>query len=121
METKAKRIAAGVLTGIPALVLAVGGILKIMGREAPSVVEFLEAQGFGDHMALLGLTSVVIAVLLMVPRTKRIGFLLVCCYFGGALAMEISGKRFPVSAFFLTLAWIGMYAGDKQIFYRNFE
>lgn len=115
----AKRIIPIILTGIPALVLIIGGVSKIIGTEPEPVVTFLTGLGFRPYFIPIGVTSLVIAALLLYPKTTRIGFLSAICYFSGALSLEIAGKQPPVSVAFLILLWIGMFLKDKGMFFRS--
>ncbi|MCE6992012.1 DoxX family protein [Dyadobacter sp. CY323] len=116
MTTKTKRIVATVLIAIPTLVLIIGGLLKILNKEPESVMQFLTEAGFGNYILLLGLGELIIAALLIYPKTIKIGFLLASSYFGGALCLEISGGQPPVSAVFLTILWVGMFLKEQGMF-----
>ena len=116
MTTKTTRIVSIVLTILPALVLLWGGLMKIIGREPAAVVAFLSKAGYSEYLVVVGLSSMVIAALLLYPKTNKIGFLLASCYFAAALGLEISGQQPPVSAGFIALLWIGMYLKNKQMF-----
>lgn len=116
MTTKTTRIVSTVLLAIPALVLIWGGIMKVIGGEPPVVVEFLTKAGYGEYMVILGVSSIVIAALLLYPKTYKIGFLLASCYFASALGLEISGGQIPVSAVFNAILWIGMFVKNKEMF-----
>ncbi len=117
MATKTTRIISTVLMAIPALVLIWGGIMKVIGEEPAAVVEFLTKAGYSKYMVLLGVSSIVIAALLLYPKTRKIGFLLASCYFASALGLEISGGQPPVSAVFNMILWIGMYLKNREMFY----
>jgi hypothetical protein len=117
MTAKTKRIISIILTGIPALVLIIGGVSKIIGTEPEPVVEFLTKLGFREYFIPVGITSLIIAALLLYPKTVRIGFLSAICYFSGALSLEIAGKQPLVSAVFLILLWTGMFLRDKGMFF----
>jgi uncharacterized membrane protein YphA (DoxX/SURF4 family) len=116
MKNKTQRIISTVLLALPILTLIISGILKIFRAEPQQVMEFLIKAGFAPHLTLLGLTQIVIAALLIYPKTRKIGFLLACCYFGGALSVEISGAQAPASAVFLVILWIGMFLRDRAMF-----
>ena len=116
MATKTTRIISTVLMAMPALVLMWGGLMKLIGREPAVVVDFLTRAGYGEYMVLLGVGSILIAALLLYPRTSKIGFLLASCYFASALGLEISGGQPPVSAGFIIILWIGMYLKHREMF-----
>lgn len=116
MTTKTKRIVSLVLMAIPTLVLIMGGVMKVIGKEPESVMQFLTSAGFGNYIIPLGLTELIIATSLIFPKTNKIGFLLASSYFGGALCLEISGGQPTASAAFLTILWIGMFLRDREMF-----
>lgn len=116
MTKKTTQIIAIVLMVIPALVLFTGGTMKLIEAEPETVVQFLNKAGFGAYMRLLGVASILIAVLILYPQTNKIGFLLASCYFAAALSLEISAAQLPVSALFLTILWIGMFFKNKEMF-----
>jgi hypothetical protein len=116
MTDKTKRIISIILMAIPFLVLVMGGVMKLIGAEPESVVQFLTKSGFGSYIKLLGITELVIAALLIYPKTIKIGFLLASCYLGGAFCLELSGGQPPVSTIFLAILWIGMFLRRKEMF-----
>ena len=67
-------------TWIPALLIALSGVLKLSGN--PKILETMTALGVGRHLRLLGVMELVFAALFVVPATMKIGFLLASCYFG---------------------------------------
>jgi len=116
MTAKTKRIIPIVLMLIPALVLIMGGIAKIIGAEPQTVMEFLTKEGFGNHIILLGITELVIAGLFIYPKTNKIGFLLAISYFSGALSLELSAAAPPASAIFLIFLWVAMFVKSAEMF-----
>jgi hypothetical protein len=116
MTVKTKRILSMVLMAIPAIVLMMGGVMKLIGAEPESVMQFLTKSGFGNYIKALGATELIIAALLLYPVTNKTGFLLASCYFGGALCLEISGGQPPASALFLAILWCAMFLKSKEMF-----
>jgi hypothetical protein len=116
MTAKTKSIVSIVLMAIPILVLIMGGVMKIIGAEPAMVVQFLTKAGFGNYLVLLGSTELIIAALLIYPKTNKIGFLLASSYLGGAFCLELSGRQVPASAIFLAILWIAMFLRDKEMF-----
>jgi len=116
MNTRTRRILSLILMIVPALVLVAGGVMKLANAEPPMVVTFLTSAGFGSALAALGSAELLIAALFLYPATRKIGFLLLSCYFGGALALEIGGGQAPASAVFLALAWTGIFLAHREVF-----
>jgi hypothetical protein len=116
MTYKIKRIVCKVLIGIPAMVLIIGGMMKILKREPEMVMQFLTKAGFGDYITFLGVAEIFIAGVLIYPKTNKLGFLLATGYFGGAFSMEISGSQPTGSVLFLVILWIGMFLKNREMF-----
>jgi len=116
MTAKTKNIVSKVLIIIPALVLIIGGVMKIIGAEPAMAVQFLTKAGFGSSIKLLGVAELIIAALILYPKTNKIGFLLASCYLGGAFCLELGGAQPPASACFLAILWIGMFLKDRAMF-----
>ena len=103
-------------TWVPPLLIALSGVLKLSGN--PKIVETMTALGVGRHVRLLGVMEVAFAALFVVPATMRLGFLLASCYFGGAIATELSHDALKASPFFpIVLLWIGAFVRDRSIFF----
>ena len=74
-------------TWIPALLIALSGVLKLSGN--PKIVEGMAALGVGRYVRLLGVMELTFAALFVFPATMKLGFILASCYFGGAIATEL--------------------------------
>ncbi len=116
MKAKTTRIISMVLMIIPGLVLIAGGSMKLAHAEPEPVMQFLNKAGFGGCITVLGLTELIIAALFLYPKTNKIGFLLLSCYFSGAFSLELSAGAPPASVIFIALAWVSMFLKDKDMF-----
>lgn len=117
MSTKAKKIISIVLMVLPSLMLVMSGVMKLMA--APEIVDALTKGGLGTYIKLLGIIELVSVALLWIPKTYKIGFLLLCCYLGGALSIELASAQPPTAAIFLVILWIGVYLKDKSVFIKE--
>ena len=84
-------------TWIPALLIALSGVLKLSGN--PKIMEGMTQLGVGRYVRLLGVMEVAFAALFVVPTTMKLGFILASCYFGGAIATELSHDALKVNPF----------------------
>ncbi len=116
MKTKTTRIISIVLITLPSLLIAMSGIMKLVSAE--QIVIGLTKAGLGSYIKLFGLIELVSLVLLIYPKTHKIGFLLLCCYLGGAMSIELAGGEPPMAAFFLVFMWIGEYLKNKLMFVK---
>src|SRR5436190_17871923 len=114
MSKNVQRIIWIVLMAPPLLMLVMSGIMKITGN--PQVVEGLTKFGLGNYILLLGVTELVSVILFIIPKTYKIGFLLVNAYLGGAFAAELAGGNPPVAAILLTLIWISVFIRNQEMF-----
>src|SRR5437763_15403735 len=103
-------------TWIPALLIALSGVLKLSG--SPKIVEGMAALGVGRYVRLLGAMELVFAALFVFPASMKLGFILASCYFGGAIATELSHDALKVNPFIpIVLLWIGAFVRDRSIFF----
>ncbi|MVN23151.1 DoxX family protein [Mucilaginibacter arboris] len=111
---KAKRIITIVITAIAALLVTYSGIMKLTGNS--NVQSFLTKVGVGKYIILFGLMEIVFTALFLYPKTMKIGFILLSCYFAGAMATEISHGT-PLNALTpIVLVWISAFLRDRSIF-----
>ena len=100
-------------------VLAVGmvimsGIMKFMAP--PDMAEKMTQLGIGAYLPMLGLMEITFALLFAWPKTMRIGFVLLSCYFAGALAVELANAQ-PFNALIpMGLVWVAAFLRDREVF-----
>jgi hypothetical protein len=112
---KAQKIIAWILTGISALLIVSSGIAKLTG--AKDVVEGLTKYGLGPYIPFLGVMEIVFALFFLFPQTIKIGFILISCYFAGALATDLShGGNIAAPIVILALVWIASFLRNQNIF-----
>jgi hypothetical protein len=75
-------------TWIPALLIALLGVMKLTGNR--KIAEEMSKLGVGRYLRLLGVMEIAFAALFVVPATMKLGFILASCYFAGAIATELS-------------------------------
>ena len=103
-------------TWIPALLIALSGVLKLPGN--PKILEGMTTLGVGRYVRLLGVMELTFATLFVIPATFKLGFLLASCYFGGAIATELSHDALKFNPFLpIVLLWIGAFIRDRTIFF----
>lgn len=111
MSVKSKRIVSYILMAAVALLLTMSSLMKLSG--ADQVTTELSKAGLGPYIKLLGVIELLSVALFLYPKTFKIGFLLLCCYLGGALSIELAGGQAPVAAVFLVITWVSVYLRDK--------
>jgi DoxX-like family len=116
MSDKTRKIISGILIYAPAAMLLFSAIMKFIG--AQQVVDGLTKVGFLGHFALPMLACIELLgiVLLVIPKTFKLGLFWVTAYLGGAAAIEITGGNPPGAFMFIALIWIGAYIRNKSIF-----
>jgi hypothetical protein len=117
---KAKKIIITVITVLAAAMPIMSGIMKLL--KSPEVVSKLSAFGVGDYLDLLGIMEIVFAGLFVYPKTMKLGFILLSCYFAGAMATDLSHGSSVVNAMIpLVLIWIAAFLRDPGIFFPSAE
>ncbi len=111
---KAKKIITIVVTALAALMVIFSGIMKLsMGEE---IVATMSKFGVGDYIIVLGIMEITFSLLFLYPKTMKVGFLLLICYFAGALATELS-HGLPFNALIpMILIWVAAFLRDDSIF-----
>src|SRR5712691_12443555 len=98
-------------TWIPALLIALSAVMKLSGNPKP--LEGMTTLGVGRYVRLLGVMELTFATLFVIPTTFKLGFLLASCYFGGAIATELSHGKLKANPFVpIVLLWIGAFICD---------
>lgn len=111
---KAMRIITVIVTVLAVGMVALSGVMKLMGN--PDGAKMLEAMGMGPYRVGLGLAEIGFAALFAYPKTMKIGFILLSCYFAGALATELSHQATPNALTPLVLIWISAFLRDRFVF-----
>ncbi|KAA9354791.1 DoxX family protein [Larkinella humicola] len=116
MNAKTKRIIALLFTVIASGMVILSGIMKLMG--STDVVKTLTNAGVGSYIPLLGIMEIAFAGLFLYPKTMKLGFVLLCCYFAGAMATELShGGPLAGAVMVMVLVWIAAFLRDKTVFF----
>jgi len=103
-----------VVTALAVLMVLFSGIMKLTG--SADVKAALEKFGVADYRILLGMMEIVFALLFLYKPTMKIGFILLACYFAGALATELSHSM-PFNAMLpMALVWLAAFLRDRSIF-----
>lgn len=116
MVTKTKGIVSVVLISLIGFMLILGGVMKIAKAEPEEIMKNLAKYGYTDYLPYIGTISLLSGLLLVYPKTSKIGFLLGSCYFAGATALELSGKQPLIAPVFIVILWIGMFLKDRAMF-----
>ena len=111
---KAKRIITIVFTVLAAGMAILSGVMKLSGGK--EITESMAKFGVADHIIAFAIMEIGFAALFLYPKTMRIGFILLSCYFAGALATEVS-HGMPLNALMpMVLIWIAAFLRDSSIF-----
>jgi hypothetical protein len=115
MTNKTKRTIIIINTIIICAMLGGGAILKIAGIE--KIRNDFTKIGVGEYIQTLGVLELVLLALLLFPKTMRIGFFLLCGYFGGAIATHLSHHdMFLQPAVPLFFVCLHVFLRDKYLF-----
>jgi len=115
MQPRTKKIINIIATAVPVALAALSGFMKLSGAE--QIKEGMAKVGVGPYVPVLGIMEITFAVLFIFPKTMRIGFILLSCYFAGAMATELSHNGPIANAMIpLVLVWIGTFVRDKSVF-----
>jgi len=115
MDAKLKNKIGWVLTGLIGVALLASAANKFRG----GTDEFMLGIGFSQmHITAIAVLEIICALLMLIPQTNKLGFLLVTAYLGGAIAIELlSGQGILVGVLFQSINWIGHYLRRKNVFH----
>jgi hypothetical protein len=104
-----------IVTAIPVLLVIASGVFKLSGSQ--QIVTALTKVGVLEYMKYLGIAEIIFAILFIYPPTNAIGFILLACYFSGALATDLSHKSSIVAPFvILVLLFIAEFITNNTLF-----
>jgi hypothetical protein len=113
--SKPTRIISIVLKVLVALMLVMSGVMKL--SHSKDIVDGFTKAGLGDYITLIGVIELIAVVLYLIPKTSRLGFLLVTAYLGGAIVTQMATSQLPfASAIILAVCWISMFLTNKAMF-----
>jgi len=113
-QSKARRIAAWVLTSLLSLLLVFSAVMKFL--RPPEVMAAVEKWNLKDELILIGVTELVSAILFFIPRTHSIGVLLLSAYMGGAIVTHMQNDEpYIVQVIFLGVIWIVSYLRHPEL------
>jgi hypothetical protein len=112
--TKATKITAIILKALPSVMLVFSAAMKL--TRAQAIVEGFSKSALINYLTLIGIIELVSVILFWIPKTTKLGFLLLCSYLGGAISIELAGGKFPGAAIFLALLWISVYLSKREMF-----
>jgi hypothetical protein len=104
-----------IVTIIPALLVIASGVFKLSGSK--QIVDGLTKVGVIDYIKYLGIAEIIFAILFIYPPTNSIGFILLVCYFSGAIATDLSHKNSIVApVVILSLIFIAEILANNNLF-----
>ncbi len=112
---KIRKVINATMTILAGGMVALSGVMKLSGSK--EVVTKLSAVGVGPYIPVLGVMEILFAALFLVPKTSRLGFVLISCYFAGAIATDLShGLSIANATMPLALTWIATLLRDSRMF-----
>ena len=116
--SKAASVAGWVIGGLPALMLVLDGVMKLVKPEP--VIKATVELGYPETTIIgMGIAVLVSAVLYLIPGTAVLGAILLTGYLGGAVASHVRAGHpafniaFPV--IFGVLLWLGLHLRDRRL------
>lgn len=114
---KTKKIITIIAVTIPSCIIIFSALFKL--TNASLFADAYAKSGITNFLIPLGLAEILFLALFLYPKTFRIGFFLMCSYFGGAIVAhlslnDIAGIKDAVLV--LTLIWIAAFFRDKSMF-----
>lgn len=113
--SKGYKIASIVFTALASGLVILSGIMKF--SQNPELVAGLTSMGVGTYIPMLGTMEIIFALLFIYPKTMKIGFILLSCYFAGAMGTDLSHGHTLANAMMpMVLIWIAAFLRDRSVF-----
>ena len=116
--SKAATIAGWIIGGLPALMLALDGVMKLVKPE-PVIKATVELGYPASTILGMGIAVLVAAVLYLIPPTAVLGAILLTGYLGGAVASHVRAGHSPFNiafpVIFGVVLWLGLYLRDRRL------
>ncbi len=104
---KQKKIIGWVITFLATIMPAWGVIGKF--TNVP-MQEHMTSLGYGDWLSIIAIGELIAVVLFVLPKTGKIGILLMSALMGGAIAAHMGhGESFVMQSIVLILAWVATF------------
>ena len=109
-----------VLSGLPALMLILAGVTKLLKPAGAGVVEEFARLGYPESVALvIGILELGCTLIYVIPRASVLGAILLTGYLGGAVATHVRVGDPPFKIFMPiligALVWGGLYLRDERL------
>jgi DoxX-like family len=104
-----------VLSALPALMIAMGGVMA--ATKQPMALEGMSKSGYDPQVApYIGIAALVSVVLYAIPQTAVLGAILLTGYLGGAVATHVRvGEGFAPAVIVGVLVWSGLVLRDSRL------
>jgi|SRR5882724_10483133 len=105
-----------VISAIPALMLLMSAIMKLM--RVPAATEGFKQLGWPEHYAItLGIIELACTIIYLIPATSILGAILLTGYLGGAVATHLRvGEAKLIGGVLLgILVWLGLFFREPRL------
>ena len=111
---KQRKIIGWVITILAAIMPSWGVIGKLSNA---GMQAHMTSLGYGDWLNIIALGELITVLLFILPKTGKIGILLMSSLMGGAIAAHMGhGESFTMQSIVLILAWAAAFFRYPEIF-----
>ena len=109
-NSKVKSIVAWVIAGLLAALFIFSAVMKFMKPE------MMDQMHLGDWRIIIGIGEFVSALLFLMPKTNKIGTLLLSSYMGGAIILHMTtAQSIVMPSVVLILVWVVGYLRNPNL------
>lgn len=103
------------INGLWCAIVVVAAVVKFL--EITMMVEMFKGWGLRPYMSSIGFLELVSVALYVYPPTLRVGFFLLCAFFGGAIATTLQREGNVMPPFIMLLwLWAAAYLRGPHLF-----
>ena len=98
------------LTLLIGVVLILAGVLKLFQLGDEDMIEGLKKAHLIQHLTLISIAAIASGILLLIPFTRTLGFLMATAYWGGAIVAHLTyNDSVVMPATFLGIMWVSEF------------
>lgn len=113
---KVARIVGLVLHVLIGAMMIMAGGFKLLGMFPKEAVEEMAKMGVADKLKLIGAGELIAALLLIIPKTTKLGTLATSGFWGGVICIHMTHNDFYIPwAVALALTWVGAYLRHPEM------
>tara|TARA_R110002049_G_scaffold214533_3_gene385997 strand:+ start:13434 stop:13805 length:372 start_codon:yes stop_codon:yes gene_type:complete len=118
MKPKFKQVLAIFFVGFYAIMTLIGTGEKLL--QTQHLIDSFKPLQIVEYSRILGVIDLIFSALFLIPKTRKMGFLLSSCYLAGAMGAHISHHVSPIQPLaMMVILWISAFLLNKSLLFQD--